>query len=48
MDHQIHAYTDEINPVSQLIEDEKKTTTYDVGNPGSGLIQAQKWWVLAG
>jgi hypothetical protein len=30
MDHQIHAYTDEINPVSQLIEDEKKTTTYDV------------------
>jgi hypothetical protein len=33
MDHQIHAYTDEINAVSQLIEDEKKTTTtYDVGN----------------
>jgi hypothetical protein len=27
----------------QLIE-HKKTTTYDVGNPGSGLGQAQKLW----
>ena len=26
----------------QIIEHQKKTTTYDVGNPGPGLGQAQK------
>ena len=30
------------SPLTSTIEHEKKTTTYDVGNPGPGLEQAQK------
>ena len=29
-------------PAPQLIEHEKRTTTYDVGNPGPGLWRAQR------
>jgi len=36
--HQFHQYQQN----NELTEHEKNTTTYDVGNPGPGLRQAQK------